>query len=276
MKLKMQKDITVIVILFNTPFKKIINLKQYKNFNLIIFEQGTQQSSIREIKKILDFKFNYFYSKKNLGLSKGMNFLIKKTKTKYCFITEPDISINEKSIINLKKTIKLNNNLLLVGPSYKKKKTKKNFQITKQIDLSCVLFETKKMRKFNLYDEDFFFFWTDTDLVKRVNESNYKMAISKNSFALHKMSTSSNNKISINLLREKSYKYGELIFDYKHGSLRALKIVRQLFQSFLKTLFFLIILDKKNFSINCGYIFGILNFLIYLLKKKLKFFPNFF
>ena len=49
----------------------------------------------------------------------------------------------------------------------------------------------------------FSFFWTDTDLVKRVNESNYKMAISKNSFALHKMSTSSNNKISINLLREK-------------------------------------------------------------------------
>ena len=80
MKLKMQKDITVIVILFNTPFKKIINLKQYKNFNLIIFEQGTQQSSIREIKKILDFKFNYFYSKKNLGLSKGMNFLIKKQR----------------------------------------------------------------------------------------------------------------------------------------------------------------------------------------------------
>ena len=48
-----------------------------------------------------------------------------------------------------------------------------------------------------------FLFLTDTDLVKRVNESNYKMAISKNSFALHKMSTSSNNKISINLLREK-------------------------------------------------------------------------
>ena len=45
MKLKMQKDITVIVILFNTPFKKIINLKQYKNFNLIIFEQGTQEIS---------------------------------------------------------------------------------------------------------------------------------------------------------------------------------------------------------------------------------------
>ena len=126
------------------------------------------------------------------------------------------------------------------------------------------------MRKFNFYDEDFFFFWTDTDLVKRVNDSNYKMAISKNSFALHKMSTSSNNRISINLLREKSYKYGELIFDYKHGSLRALKIVRQLFQSLLKTLFFLIVLDKKNFSINCGYIFGILNFLIYLLKKNFK------
>ena len=134
MKLKMQKDITVIVILFNTPFKKIINLKQYKNFNLIIFEQGTQQRSIREIKKILDFKFIYFYSKKNLGLSKGMNFLIKKTKTKYCFITEPDISIEEKSIINLKKTIELNGNnvqaIKMLADIYKR-----NGNINKAIEL---------------------------------------------------------------------------------------------------------------------------------------------
>ena len=44
-----------------------------------------------------------------------MNLLINKTKTKYCLITEPDIFIKEKSIINFKKIIDLDKDLLLLG-----------------------------------------------------------------------------------------------------------------------------------------------------------------
>ena len=155
---KFNKDITVVVILYNTPSSKILNLKQYKNFKLIILEQGTISNSKKKIEKLLNFKFRYYYLKKNLGLSKGINFLIKKTKTKYCMITEPDIQINEKSIFNLKKTIKFNNNFLLVGPNYGNKKIAKRYKIVKNIDTSCVLFETKKILKFKFYDEDFFLF----------------------------------------------------------------------------------------------------------------------
>ncbi len=267
MKSNLHKDITVITILFNTPKKKIYNLRQYKNFNLIIFEQGSPISSKNELKNVLGFKFNYYYSQSNLGLSKGINFLIKKTKTKYCLVTEPDIFIKEKSVINLKKAIETDKKLLLLGPRYNKKKAKKNLKYTNKIDLSCVFFQTKKIKKFNFYDEDFFFFWTDVDLVKRINNSSFKMAVAQNSLASHLMSSSSNDKFYVNLLREKSYKYGEFIYDYKYGKLRLLKITRQLFQSIIKIFFYLLIFNKKNFSINFGYLLGIINFLFYFLKK---------
>lgn len=267
MKFNSHKDITVITILFNTPLKKIYNLRQYKNFNLIIFEQEPQSNSKNEIKKVLDFKFNYYYSKKNLGLSRGMNFLLSKTKTKYCLITEPDIFIKEKSVINFKRIIEIDKDLLLLGPRYNNKKIKKSHQYTNKIDLSCVFFETKKVKKFNFYDEDYFFFWNDVDLIKRINNSKFKMAVAKNSFASHSMSSSSKDKFYLNLLREKSYKYGELIYDYKYGKLRLLKIIRQLFQSIFKIFFYLIIFNKKNFLINFGYFLGIINFVFYFLKK---------
>lgn len=266
----MHKDITIIVILYKTPIHKIANLNQFKNFNLSILEQGSQQNSKKKIQKILNFKFNYYYSKENLGLSKGINFLIKKTKTKYCLITEPDIFIKEKAIINLKKTIKKNKKFLLVGPKYTKKKLKGSYKLTTQIDLSCVLFEKKKLIKFKFYDEDFFFFWTDVELVKRVNNSIFKMIVANNSYAKHQMSSSSRNNIYINFLRDKSYKYGEFIFDFKCGNIRVIKILRQLVQNFIRIFFCIVTLDKKNFFKYLGYFFGTLEFIPFLFKKILS------
>jgi len=204
-----------------------------------------------------------------LGLSKGINLLIKKTKTKYCLISEPDILIKEKSIINLKKIIKSKKSFLLVGPKYNKKKVKGNYELTKKIDSSCVLFETKKLVKFKFYDEDFFFFWADVDLVKRINTSHFKMAVANASFAKHYMSSSSKKKMYVNFLRDKSYKYGELVFDYKYGNFRVLKIIRQLIQCLVRTLFYAIILNKNNFSKNAGYLIGTFEFLFFFLKKFL-------
>ena len=57
----------------------------------------------KKIKNILGFDFKYFSSNENIGLSRAVNFLIDKAKTRYCLMTEPDITISEKSIINLKK-----------------------------------------------------------------------------------------------------------------------------------------------------------------------------
>ena len=51
MKKKLREDITVIVILYNTPFKKIENLKNFRNFKLIILEQGSLYNSKKKYKK---------------------------------------------------------------------------------------------------------------------------------------------------------------------------------------------------------------------------------
>ena len=189
-------------------------------------------------------------------------------------ITEPDILINEKSIINLKKTILLNKDFVLSGPRFLNKnlnkKMYKKFKISKKIDLSCVLFKTKTFKKINFYDEDLFFFWTDVDLIRRINQLGLKMVISRNSFAKHFMSTSSNNSFYVKLSREKSFKYGEFVYDYKCGKLRFLKVIRQTIQNISKTIFYIIFFKKENMIKNLGYLIGIFEFLFFYFSKLLK------
>ena len=117
------------------------------------------------------------------------------------------------------------------------------------------------------YDFDMESTLSDEDLIKRINNSYLKMAIANKSFAKHYMSSSSVKGIYVNFLRDKSYKYGEFVFDYKYKNLRILKVVRQLAQFFVKTIFYVIIFNKKNISKNAGYLAGTLEFILFTLKR---------
>ena len=73
----------------------------------------------------------------------------------------------------------------------------------------------------------------------------------------------------VQFIRSKYFKFGELIFDYKCKKLRTIKILRQMLQSLLKSIIYTFILDKKKLTVNFGYLIGILNFVVFYLKKKL-------
>ena len=99
--------------------------------------------------------------------------------------------------------------------------------------------------------------------------SNFEMIESRNAYANHLISKSSNMTMYLKFLRDKSYKYGELVFDYKYNKLRFLKIIRQLIQSLARTFFYLILFNKNKFCRNIGYFMGLINFLFFLAKKKI-------
>tara|TARA_B100000029_G_scaffold422941_1_gene429906 strand:+ start:2645 stop:3454 length:810 start_codon:yes stop_codon:yes gene_type:complete len=267
--------ISVILVLYKTPLSKLKNIKKYNKFNLFIFEQEGSEKKGEILKNKLKFKFNYFFSKKNIGLPRAVNFLIDKVKTKYCLMTEPDIEINHKSILKLEKYIKKDKKFIIAGPIYIKKKNKNlnkkkinlNYKIKNFIDPSCVLFNVKLVKKIKFYDEDFYFYWDDIDLMERINKSKYKIIELQNTFAFHEESTSSESSIKIKLIKYVNFKYGELLFDYKHKKLRLIKILRQFCQNLVFT-FFNLILFRKIFFKNIGYLIGIIKFILFFIFKK--------
>ena len=110
----------------------------------------------------MNFKFRYYFSKRNIGLSKASNFLLSKINSKFLLFTQPDISIKKKDILNLKKIFKVNKNIIFVTPEIlqKKKSSKKNrykVKFTKKIKAACILCDVKKLKKIGFFDEDFFY-----------------------------------------------------------------------------------------------------------------------
>ena len=116
------KDITVILLLFNTPEKIINNLRIYKSFNVVILDQSNDYKTKYKIKKILNNIKYYNVRKKNEGLAKGINFLVNKINTKYFLCSQPDVKISYNSIIELKKTFIRNKNCFLSLPKIKSQK----------------------------------------------------------------------------------------------------------------------------------------------------------
>jgi len=262
--------ITIILTLYKTPIEKINNLNCYKKFPLIIFEQEGNIESKKSIKKNLKRNFKYFYSNKNIGLSRASNFLLKKVKTEYMLFTQPDIFIDSKSILNLAKIFKKNKDIIFVTPTISEKfknLRKKKIIYKKKIKAACMMCNVKKLKRIGFFDEDYFLYWEDVDLMKKVNSFKYKMVVMGNVFAKHMSSQSSENNFKTEYLRRSNFIYGELVFDYKHRKLRLIKILRKILQNLIFFFFNMIKFQLKKSFINLSIIFGIFKFILYYLKN---------
>ena len=268
----MQSDITIIILLYNTPIKLIKNFKAYKKFKVIIMDQSNDKIFKEKLLKILPNIKNYTLSKKNFGFAKGVNKLVKKVKTKYFFCTQADVSISEKSILELKKTFFNNKKAAIVVPSINSKKflfkNKKKELEVRNIIGATFLSDKKKFIELGMFDEDFFFYWEDMELSNRINKSNYQMFVNKRSKAIHRNSRSSIDNLKIDIIRNKNFIFGEMLYDYKVKKIRKLKIIRKLLQNLFFLFFNIFSFKLKASVISLAKISGILIFLRFCIKNN--------
>jgi len=262
------EDISVIILLYNTRENLIKNFKNYKDFKVLILDQSNDLEFGRKIKKFFPKLQYYLSSNENKGFAKGINFLIKKVKTKYFLCTQPDIFINKKSILELKKTLIKNKNCIISVPkilgykNYENKKKKEKIHSVKNVIGAIFLSNKKKFVKFKMFDENFFFYWEDVDLCKRIEESKYKLFINHNSVAKHSW-TSTKFNFKTFFIKSSNFKYGEYLYQYKNNKLKYIKIFREPINNFLLAFFYLSILKPKKFLERSFYIYGIVKFMVH-------------
>ena len=264
------EDISIIFLLYKTPEKLINNLKNYKKFNVLILDQ----SNDLELKKKIEKKFPklqyYGLSNTNRGFAKGINFLVKKVKTKYFLCTQPDILISQKSILKLKKTLLIKKEGVIAVPkilgfkNYEiKKKIKKRIYTVKNIVGAIFLAEKKKFSNLKMLDESFFFYWEDVDLCKRIEKSKFKIFINLNSTAKHYGGTSTEFNLKTFFIRMSNFKYGEYLFQHKHKQLKFVKVLREPISNFLFAIFYIATFRPKKFFEKIFYNCGIVKFIVY-------------
>ncbi len=271
-----KNDITIIILLYNTPTTVLENFKSYKGYKVAILDQSNDFETKKKLKKILPNLIYYKVTNKNFGFAKGINFLVGKIKTKYFLCTQADVKISPESILRLKKVFSKKKDSIISIPNLKYKKInslknkKKEFKKVNSFIGAIFLCDKKKFEKIDMFDSNFFFYWEDVDFSKRVELSQQKIYLNLNIQANHYNGESSSPTLKALYIRISNFKFGEYLFSYKYKRLKTIKIIREPISNVLLFLFYSIILNKKKALEKAFNLIGIIKFYKFLLSKKLK------
>ena len=237
----------------------------------IVIENSSNINLERELKTKYD-NIEVVLSK-NIGMGAGNNIGLKRCKTEYAYVLNPDTKLNNDTIPNLLKSLNKIKDFTLASaindnpkiPNYKFYKLSEEneeFLSVDTIDGFSMFFNLKKFTDNNFFDENFFLYLENDDLCLRIKKKGGNIYVVKNSKINHKGSISKNN--NLEYLRNWHWMWSKFYFNKKHyGFLTAFsKIFFNLFSSLIKFIFYLITLNPHKRKICQMRVSGLVNSII--------------
>jgi len=235
--LNIKKDITIVLVLYKETFDLVSKtLNSLKLFKIIIIDNDNNLI----LKKKIETKFfidQYILNKENIGFSAGYNQGIKLSKTDYTLVLGPDCLIIEKDIFLLKQKLLENQNCFLVSatsydhngnltytggplPENGEKNIILNISGDTCVDSilgACMLFKTKNIIDNELlFDENFFLYYSDDDLCRRVKKLNKTVIQVYQAKCIHQHGSLKIKNIFVKkFIREYNLKFDHFYYYYK-------------------------------------------------------------
>lgn len=238
----------------------------------IVIENSDNKEFIDSLKKKYE-NIECYITGKNLGMGAGNNFGIKKTKSRYVMILNPDTVLKKDT---LEEIYKVSNNLDFAVlsplsdnkdyPNYKiKEKTYKNkkniFEVDAVDGYAMVLDKTKYNEIF--FDEKIFMYLENDDLCLRMKKKGEKIYICSNSKINHLGAKAVNQKFGyeLELSRNWHWSWSQFYFKKKHyGFIKAfLFCIPLLIKSSCKCIYYFIIANKFKLKIYSRRTSGLFN-----------------
>ena len=181
-------EITIIIVLYEEKTNLIFRcLENIKNYKIIIIDNAGNISLKKQVEE--KFKiYKYILNKKNLGFSKAANQGIRQCDTEYILFLGADCLISNKDISILLKSHKKYKNCFITSPTFYDEKSKLTYNggclpeknhgmdvlnlegdvCVESVLTTTILFKKKDMLELSLIDENFYIYWLDFDLCRRI------------------------------------------------------------------------------------------------------------
>ena len=263
-------ELTIQIVLYEETKDLIFKcLEHLKNFKILILDNASNKKLRDQILNKFDIK-EYIHLNKNLGYSKGHNYLSNKVDTKYILILNADCQIDEKNIKNLLKSFVKYKDCGLISPTTFNDKFEQSYngglffenqnqyEITKISGDTCfqtvlgaaMLIEKKFFIDLGKFNENMFLFFSDYDLCKKIRKSNKSVIQTRSAKALHIHGTSKvKNILKKTYLREFNMTYDQLYYFNinKLENILLKKLKKQHFNYLFKLIINLFFLRFKKF-----------------------------
>ena len=177
------KDITIIIASFKSE-KKIKNCLNSidKQAKVLVIEN----SSNLAFKENLEREFNNiecFLTGANIGYGSANNIGLKKVKTKYALILNPDATLDSSALENFIKATEKIHNFAIMAPYIQEEKNKfdkiylKNIYPTEVENVKgfAMFLNISEFNDIGFFDENFFFYFEEIDLCKRLTNHRKKI-----------------------------------------------------------------------------------------------------
>ena len=270
-------DLTVIITSFHSRNKifDCINSIE-KNIKVIVIENSNDQILKKEIQSNYQ-NVECILSKENLGYGAGNNLGLSMVKTSYALILNPDVTLINGAISKFFLAIKNLKDFGVIAPvSYNEKYNNFDIAVDKEIKEVdnvkgfAMFLNMKNLKKINFFDDNFFLYFEEIDLCRRLKKNNIKIFIDPTIEVNHLGGTSHNSVIEkpMELSRNWHWMWSTFYFHRKHyGYLSAIiKILPKLFSSFFKFIIFFVTFQKSKSEIYKHRLLGIINSI--LLRKS--------
>ncbi len=192
--------VSVIIVHWNTPEQVIVQSSKFKvqnDIEIILIDNNSTKENINKLKsyRLQDSGYKIIYNDKNLGYAGACNQGAKIAKWEWLLFLNPDTYIDYSSTLKLIKNAE-EQNLDAVSPAqegdnyYKPLPTWLSLAVEfsplrRLIPLSlfnkhtlfggCLFIKASVLKKIGGWDEDFFLWFEDSDLTKRLLDNEYKI-----------------------------------------------------------------------------------------------------
>ena len=231
-----QENLTILIILYQENIDVIKKcLDQLKKYKVIIIDNANDvdlKSKLTEDYNI----YKYFLNKNNIGFSKAANQGISECETEYMFLLGADCVISYEDIEQLMSAKKKYKNCFLTSPTFYNSDGEHDYNggpsyeaglpmsVLKNSGDVCVntvlttaiLFKIEDIKNIGLFDEEFFLYFLDFDMCRRIKNEKKAVIQVYNSKAIHTHGTLKiKNRFKKIFFRNYYFDYEELYYLHK-------------------------------------------------------------
>ena len=263
------KELTIVIVTYKSEEKIFDCLKSISNEIPVII---VENSNNEDFKKKIENSYNNIkciLAGENKGYSSANNIGLKLVKTKYALVLNPDTILHEKAIENFLLSNNLKKDFWLMGPANDQIKNfdfkDSNYLEVENLKGFAIFFDLSKFDG-KFFDEEFFLFFEEIDLCKRVKKNYGKIFLNKSIVITHEGASSVNKKNTHELEKNRNWHWMWSTFyfqkKYKGFFIAFIIIFPKLFSALIKTLFYFLTLNNKKKDIFFCRLSGIFNSII--------------
>ena len=260
------KELTVVIVTYRSESKIFDCLRSIRNLAEIIV---VENSNNNDFKKKLENKFSNLkciLTGENLGYAAANNIGLKSVKTKYALVLNPDTILDKDAIKRFLNSAEKLKDFWLMGPA-NDQMVELEFGENNLIEVNNLkgfaIFLNLSKFKNEYFDENFFLYFEEIDLCKKVKNNKGKIYLDRLIKINHDGSQSVNNLNKFELEKNRNWHWMWSTFyyhkKYKGSFLALLIILPKLISALTKTLIYSIIFNKDKRDIYFCRLSGIVN-----------------